>query len=112
MVQLNGWRIMWIMIAFDLPTGSKQQRRSYTQFRKRIFKEGFVRLQYSIYARHFQTQAHAGTVADRLGRHLPANGVVSFFFITDKQFGMTRNFFGNNRVNDNKQKKLGQFLIF
>ena len=103
---------MWLIVAFDLPTKSRKQRLAYTQFRKKIFKEGFIRLQYSIYARHFQTQALASAVADRLGKHLAENGVVSFFFMTDKQFDMTRNFFNSSQIDCEEQKKPEQFLIF
>ena len=29
---------------------------------------------------------------------MPENGVVSIFFLTDRQFGMTKNFFGGLKV--------------
>jgi hypothetical protein len=49
--RLNAYRIMWIMVLFDLPTESKQDKRNYTDFRKKMMKDGFTMFQFSAYLR-------------------------------------------------------------
>jgi len=44
-------RHMWIIVFFDLPVKKPAQRRAATQFRKFLLKDGYIMLQYSVYAR-------------------------------------------------------------
>ncbi|MDX8410935.1 MAG: CRISPR-associated endonuclease Cas2 [Mariprofundaceae bacterium] len=89
---------MWVIAMFDLPTDTKEARKRYTQFRKRLLKNGFGQLQYSIYIRHCATFAKAEALVEKLGPTSPAEGHVIFFYLTDKQYGMTREFFGSKRT--------------
>ena len=34
MAILTGYRLMWMMVMFDLPVGTKAERRAATEFRK------------------------------------------------------------------------------
>ena len=90
----NSWRTVWLVAMFDLPTDTKEARRRYTRFRNLLLKDGFGQLQYSIYIRHCASFAKAQALVDRLGPRTPREGHVLFFFLTDKQYGMTREFFG------------------
>lgn len=45
------YRIMRLMVMFDLPTDTSQQRKQYRQFRKKLLNEGFIMIQYSVYVR-------------------------------------------------------------
>lgn len=49
---LSGYRAVWILLMFDLPTDTKKARQDYTVFRKNIMRDGFTRIQYSVYIRH------------------------------------------------------------
>ena len=48
---------MRIMLFFDLPTETLQQRREYTRFRKHLLKSGFLMLQESVYCKIALNQA-------------------------------------------------------
>ena len=50
---------MWIMVMFDLPVDTKQARRQYTLFRKGLLKDGFTRMQFSVYVRHCASEENA-----------------------------------------------------
>mgnify|MGYP000264015746 CR=1 FL=1 len=50
--RLNAYRIMWVLVFFDLPTDTKKDRKNYTRFRKDIMKDGFQMFQFSMYIRH------------------------------------------------------------
>ena len=50
------YRIMRLMVMFDLPTDTSQQRKQYRQFRKKLLNEGFIMIQYSVYVRVCTTE--------------------------------------------------------
>lgn len=91
---VNGWRVMWVLAVFDFPTTSTEARKAYTIYRKELLKENFNQLQYSVYLRHCPTLANAESLITRLRIVIPEDGHVVYFLLTDKQYGMTREFFG------------------
>ena len=44
--RLNAYKIMWIVVMFDLPTVSKKEKHDYAVFRKSLERDGFVMHQY------------------------------------------------------------------
>lgn len=42
---------MRLLIMFDLPTETAQDRKNYRIFRKELINEGFVMIQFSVYVR-------------------------------------------------------------
>jgi CRISPR-associated protein Cas2 len=92
--RLNAYRIMWIMVLFDLPTETKQDKKNYTDFRKKMQKDGFTMFQFSAYLRHCSSRENAEVHVKRVQRNLPPKGHVGILTITDKQFGMMQVFFG------------------
>ncbi len=97
MKRLNKYRIMWVLVMFDLPTETKPERKAYGQFRKGLLKNGFTMLQYSVYARHCASQENAQVHIKRVNSMLPDRGKVSIMTITDKQFGDIKNYWGRKR---------------
>ncbi|MFA5298379.1 MAG: CRISPR-associated endonuclease Cas2 [Lutibacter sp.] len=97
-MELNGYRIMWLFVFFDLPTDTKKDRRNAQQFRKNLLKDGFTMMQYSVYTRHCASSESADVHEIRVKRLLPPLGKVSVLRITDKQFGNIMNFWGVDLV--------------
>lgn len=91
---LNAYRIMWLFVFFDLPTTTKKERKAYGLFRKKLLKDGFTMLQYSVYTRHCASLESAEVHIKRVQSYLPAKGQVSILRITDKQYGEMINFWG------------------
>lgn len=87
---------MWVLAVFDCPVTTSEEVRAYTQFRKQLLKENFVQHQYSVYLKHFPTMSAAQAEIDRLKPAVPEGAHVAFFMLTDKQYGLTREFFGKN----------------
>lgn len=90
----NGWRIMWLILVYDCPVMSAEARHDYSVFRKTLLRENFVQLQNSVYVRHYPTMAAAEAAVARLSAGIPTDAQVAFFMVTDKQYGLTREFFG------------------
>ena len=92
--RLNAYRIMWILVHFDLPTETKKDRKNYAQFRKKIMADGFTMFQFSMYVRHSSSSENAEVHSKRVKRSLPEHGKVGILQITDKQFGQMEIFYG------------------
>jgi len=92
-----GWRSMWVIAMFDLPTDTKAARKAYARFRKDLLEDGFTMMQYSIYSRHCASMENAEVHVTRMGQRLPSAGEVRFLTITDKQYGRIRVFWGKKR---------------
>ncbi len=88
---------MWLIVFFDLPTSTKQDRYEYTQFRKRLQKDGFSMMQYSVYIRHCASRESADVHTRRIRQMLPPNGQISIAQFTDKQYGRIINYWGIGR---------------
>lgn len=85
--RFNAYRIMWVLVFFDLPTETKKERRVAQQFRQYMIKDGFAMFQFSIYMRHCASRENALVHINRVKSHLPEKGHVGIMQITDKQFG-------------------------
>lgn len=88
MDRFNEYRIMWVLVFFDLPTETKKERKIYAEFRKRLFQDGFNMFQFSIYLRHCPSRENAEVHINRVKSMLPPKGEVVILCITDKQFGL------------------------
>lgn len=84
---------MWLFAMFDLPTGTKQERDAATRFRKDLTRDGFTRLQYSVYIRHCPSGEAAEAFIRRIQTYLPKYGLVSILKVTDKQFSQMLHYY-------------------
>lgn len=46
MDRFSEYRIMWVLVFFDLPTESKRERKLYADFRKKLLQDGFTMFQF------------------------------------------------------------------
>ena len=92
--RLNAYRIMWVLVFFDLPTETKKERKTYADFRKKLLADGFSMFQFSIYLRHCPSMENANVHIKRVKKSLPEKGHVGIMTITDKQFGMMEIYYG------------------
>lgn len=94
MERFSEYRIMWVLVFFDLPTETKKERKVAAEFRKKLTKDGFTMFQFSIYLRHCPSRENAEVHIRRTKASLPPAGEVGILCITDKQFGMMEIFRG------------------
>jgi len=97
--RFNAYRVMWVLVFFDLPTFTKKERRVAQQFRKRLISDGFNMFQFSIYLRHCPSRENANVHIKRVKSMLPKHGKVGILNVTDKQFGNMEIFHGIKEVN-------------
>ena len=110
----SGWSMMWVMCMFDIPVKTKKQMRLATQFRNRLLNMGFMMKQFSVYIKPCSSLDSAKHVTKKLKHHIPDDSMVSFIYITDKQYVNSDSFIGKNSTENPEQtrKKSGQLLLF
>lgn len=101
MERFSEYRIMWVLVFFDLPTETKKERKVYADFRKKLIADGFTMFQFSIYIRHCPSRENADVHIRRVKMHLPEAGIVGILCVTDKQFGSMEIFFGQKQESNN-----------
>ena len=77
---------MWLFVMFDLPVGSREERKNYAAFRAHLLHAGFSALQKSVYAGNFKNDESARAAERKAERRLPPRGNVAFLRLTDAQF--------------------------
>ncbi len=81
---------MWLFVFFDLPVGTKAQRRAATRFRNFLKDDGYMMLQFSVYARVCRGEDGALKHVARVTRNLPSEGSIRALQVTDRQYGKMR----------------------
>lgn len=99
--RFSEYRIMWILVFFDLPTETKKERKAYATFRKQLQEDGFTMFQFSIYLRHCASMENADVHMKRVRSFLPEFGHVGMLCITDKQFSNMELFFARKPQSPN-----------
>ena len=93
----GGVRNMWVVAMFDLPVETSEMRSCYRKFRDFLLNDGFLMMQFSVYARFCPNRENAETHSDRIEAKVPADGQVRVFTLTELQFQKMKIFSGNSR---------------
>ena len=86
----------WLLTMFDLPVVSDKERKVATKFRNDLLDDGFLMIQFSVYARPCvsfdQLNKHIGSIR----RITPEAGNVRLIYITDEQWAKSVTVIGPN----------------
>lgn len=77
---------MRILVFFDLPVITVENRRAYTKFRKHLLKSGFMMLQESVYCKLALNGTAANAVVENIHKNKPDEGLVQVLVVTEKQY--------------------------
>ena len=77
---------MRVMVFFDLPTETTENRRDYARFRRSLIKSGFIMIQESVYCRMLINPQAGQMVINTIRQNRPPHGIVQVMMITEKQF--------------------------
>ncbi|PCI96597.1 MAG: CRISPR-associated endonuclease Cas2 [Alphaproteobacteria bacterium] len=101
---------MWMMVIFDLPTGTKRERGAAAKFRNKLLDMGFEMAQFSVYMRFCGDRSKLDPYIKKVKACAPKNGKVSILMFTDKQFSDTINIY--NRDVSRPAKEPEQIVLF
>lgn len=80
------YRYMRVILFFDLPTETLEDKREYRNFRKFLIKKGFLMMQESVYCKLALNQTIASAVVSAVKNNKPKDGLVQLLVVTEKQF--------------------------
>lgn len=100
----------WLLVMFDLPVETKENRRDAARFRTDLISDGYMMVQYSVYARPCPTYEKTQTHYRRLQRMVPEDGEIRALTVTDAQWAAMYFVHGNQRTSSEKMPT--QLLLF
>lgn len=89
-------RSMRIIVFFDLPTGTKAERKEYSVFRKLLIKNGFSMLQFSVYERITRNHDDCERYISLIENNKPPKGDIRCLQVTEKQYESIKLILGSN----------------
>lgn len=107
---LSRYKIMWILVMFDIPVDTKARVKAATHFRKFLLDTGFEMCQYSIYTRFCNGREQFDSYVRKISQNLPQSGKIQILHFTDKQYESIISFSGHARERQNQ--KPNQLVLF
>lgn len=77
---------MRMILMFDMPTETADERKAYRKFRKFLLSEGFIMHQFSVYSKLLLNNTANTAMVGRLQSNNPKKGTISLLTVTEKQF--------------------------
>jgi len=77
---------MRVIVFFDLPVETTEDKRNYRKFRKFLMKSGFLMLQESVYAKLALNYTQVEQIIADVKKQKPSKGSVQILSVTEKQF--------------------------
>ncbi|MDI6027310.1 CRISPR-associated endonuclease Cas2 [Corticibacterium sp. UT-5YL-CI-8] len=83
---LSAYRLMWMLVTFDLPVETKKQRKAAGAFRLHLLDLGFEMSQLSNYLRICNGKEQFDAYIRKIESSLPERGDIFVFQFTDRQY--------------------------
>lgn len=110
MRQLSGYRVMWMMVIFDLPVVEEESRKTASKFRLYLKDLGFEMAQFSVYVRHTSGKEAVENYLRKIESAMPPEGKVDILQFTDRQYETITCFRGGGRAATKKAPQ--QYELF
>jgi CRISPR-associated protein Cas2 len=96
LMKQSPFRMGWILVMFDLPVLTDRERKEATRFRNNLLDEGYLMIQFSVYARPCVSYEHLEKHLAKVKVFVPAAGNVRIMFMTDEQWKKSVTVIGKN----------------
>lgn len=77
---------MRIILFFDLPMITEEEKRIYTRFRKELVRNGYMMLQFSVYSKICTNREAAVNNILKIKKNVPEKGSIRILLVTEKQY--------------------------
>ena len=104
-------KFMRLLVFFDLPVTTPEERKCATSFRQWLVKNGYYMVQYSVYARLCSGVDSADQHERSLMLNAPSTGSVRVLTVTEKQYASIRIISGIKKPQE-KHAKFVQMSFF
>lgn len=85
-LNVMSYRFMRVIVFFDLPIETSEERREYRKFRKALLRNGFIMAQESVYSKIALNNTAAEAIKETVRKHKPQKGLIEMLVVTEKQF--------------------------
>lgn len=85
---------MRVVVFFDLPVLTGENKKNYRKFRKFLIKSGFLMVQESVYCKLVPNSNAGNAVLENVRKNKPPEGLVQVLKITEKQYAAMENIVG------------------
>ena len=109
--RISAYKLMWFLVAFDIPVLTKKQRKQAAKFRKELLGEGYIMLQFSVYIKPIPSMQHRQPLINKLRKSLPEEADIKVITITDKQYAEIIHLSGTKQK-EPKIPKIRQLSLF
>lgn len=86
---------MRVLVFFDLPITTSENKREYAKFRKFLLKNGFMMLQESVYCKLALNGTAVKAIVENVHKNKPEEGLVQLLSVTEKQYAKMDIIVGN-----------------
>lgn len=91
------YRYMRVIVFFDLPTETGEDKRQYRKFRKFLIQKGFLMMQESVYCKLALNTTVADAIVQAVKMNKPNSGLVQLLVITEKQYARMEFVIGSSK---------------
>lgn len=77
---------MRVMVFFDLPVETSEERKEYVRFRKFLLKNGFIMMQQSVYSKIVLNNTVGNSICEKIRKSKTKKGLIQMLTVTEKQF--------------------------
>lgn len=90
---------MRVIVFFDLPMLSNEEKSEYRRFRKFLINKGFLMVQESVYSKIALNQTAAINIEKSVRENKPKTGLVQMLTVTEKQYAKMEYIVGEKQTN-------------
>ena len=77
---------MRVVVFFDLPTETAEERRDYRRFRAALLENGFFMMQESVYSKIILNNTAANVIKETVRKLKTGKGLIQMLTVTERQF--------------------------
>ena len=77
---------MRVVVFFDLPTETAEERRDYRRFSAALLKNGFFMMQESVYSKIILNNTAANVIKETVRKLKTGKGLIQMLTVTERQF--------------------------
>ena len=77
---------MRVVVFFDLPIETAEERREYRKFRTALLKNGFFMMQESVYSKIALNNTAAEVIKETVRKFRAKKGIIQMLTVTERQF--------------------------
>ncbi|WP_342252205.1 CRISPR-associated endonuclease Cas2 [Spiroplasma endosymbiont of Amphibalanus improvisus] len=95
---------MRLIVMYDLPTQTKSDLQAYSKFHRQLLNNGYVMIQYSVYAKLCMNYDIVAKNIKKLELHKPSKGNVRILSVTEKQYEAMKLLTGEKNWDEENEK--------